>query len=191
MMAPFKTGIVSGRLSFLAAAAGLLVYAPTVSAQPQTQILAVNFDTFAFAAPLSDWLTAGIAVLLAATAVVTLRRRNTRGGRLFGWMLALIAGTVFFAATGQRLVSDAQALLPLPAINLVVSPGTLDVVPYSPTDPLNVTVTNTTGKFARIISITLGSGPTAYDLDPSSLTTCVVNLTLPPNATCNISMFRG
>jgi hypothetical protein len=184
-MTSIKARISSRAGHVLAATAGLLVNAPAAFAQQQ--ILAVNFTTSIPAAPLSDWLTAGIALLLAATAVVMLRRQNARGARLFGWMLAVIAGTAFFSATGQRLVSDAQALMVLPTLNLISSPATLDVAPYSPLSPLTVTVTNGSGKFATINSITLNPSSTPYTVSGES--SCSRTPILAPSATCIIMLF--
>ncbi|MBK7472601.1 MAG: midcut-by-XrtH protein [Betaproteobacteria bacterium] len=133
---------------------GLLAVAPAALAQ-SVQNLTVSFENFLPVAPLSDWLTAGIALLLAASAVVVLRRRQGLPGRLFGWLLAVVAGTTLFTAVGQRTMSDANAVMVAPAISLVVSPGSLDVLPYAPTSPLDVVVTNNSGQTARITAIEL------------------------------------
>ena len=167
-----------------AAAAALLAFAANASAQPLVQVLAVDFNVFIPAAPLSDWLTAGIALLLAATAVVMLRRQSARGQRLFGWMLALVTGATLLSVTGYRMVSEAQAVPPSAVINLVTSPGTLDLGPFFDSSPITVTVTNTTGKFAHINDITLDSGP--YTV--VAPTTCAVGLSLPPGGTCTITV---
>jgi len=167
-----------------AAAAALLAFAANASAQQLVQVLAVDFNVFVPAAPLSDWLTAGIALLLAATAVVMLRRQSARGQRLFGWMLALVTGATLLPVSGYRLVTDAQAILPSATINLVTSPGTIDLGPYYADAPVTVTVTNTTGKFAHINDITLDSGP-YFVVAP---TTCAVGLSLPPGGTCTITV---
>ena len=141
-------------LAVLGSGLGLLAAAPAALAQA-TQNLTVSFENFLPVAPLSDWLTAGIALLLAASAVAVLRRRQGLPGRLFGWLLAVVAGTTLFTAVGQRAMSDANAVIVAPAISLVVSPGSLDVLPYAPTSPLDVVVTNNSGQTARITAIEL------------------------------------
>ena len=144
----------SAPVSVLISGLGLLAAAPAALAQA-TQNLTVSFENFLPVAPLSDWLTAGIALLLAASAVVMLRRRQGLPGRLFGWMLAVVAGTTLFAAVGQRTMSEANAVMVAPAISLVVSPGSLNVLPYAPDSPLDVVVTNNSGRTARITAIEL------------------------------------
>jgi len=174
--------------------------APAALAQ-QAQNLTVGFAPVATVVPLSGWLTAGIGLLLAVSALVVLPRRGVRGGRLFGWMLALAAGATLFAVIGQQILSDANAVLPSPAINLSVNPGTLDVEPYYPSTPLLVTVTNATNQSAKINSITLVPPNILYTLSapvgltaltPTPLTplpTCVVDLVLPPHNACVIQLF--
>jgi len=185
-------------LPILLSGLGLLAVAPAALAQ-STQILAVSFENFLPAAPLSDWLTAAVALMLAATAVVMLRRQQGRAGRLFGGLLAVVAGTTLFTAVGQRIMSEAYAVLPAPAISLVTSPGSLDVLPYLPTTPLDVVVTNNSGRTARITAIDLqsllfgsGSGARAkaligqYSIHQSS--TCAVGTVLSNGNTCTISL---
>jgi len=185
----------------LALALTAMAAAPAVLAQ-QAQNLTVGFAPVATAAvPLSGWLTAAIALLLAVSALVVLPRSGLRGGRLFGWMLALVAGATLFAVTGQQIFSEAKAVLPLPAINLSVSPGTLDLAPYDST-PLSVTVTNATNQSVQIKAITLVPPDGPYTLSgapvgltaltptpPTPLPTCVVTGVLPPNSACIVVLF--
>ena len=185
----------------LALALTAMAAAPAVLAQ-QAQSLTVGFAPVATAAvPLSGWLTAAIALLLAVSALVVLPRSGLRGGRLFGWMLALVAGATLFAVTGQQILSDAKAVVPLPAINLSVSPGTLDLAPYDST-PLSVTVTNATNQSVQIKAITLVPPDGPYTLSgapvgltaltptpPTPLPTCVVTGVLPPNSACIVVLF--
>ena len=185
----------------LALALTAMAAAPAVLAQ-QAQNLTVGFAPVATAAvPLSGWLTASIALLLAVSALVVLPRSGLRGGRLFGWMLALVAGATLFAVTGQQILSDAKAVVPLPAINLSVSPGTLDLAPYDST-PLSVTVTNATNQSVQIKAITLVPPDGPYTLSgapvgltaltptpPTPLPTCVVTGVLPPNSACIVVLF--
>ena len=185
----------------LALALTTLAAAPAVLAQ-QAQSLTVGFAPVATAAvPLSGWLTAAIALLLAVSALVVLPRSGLRGGRLFGWMLALVAGATLFAVTGQQIFSEAKAVLPLPAINLSVNPGTLDLAPYDST-PLSVTVTNATNQSVQIKAITLVPPDGPYTLSgapvgltaltptpPTPLPTCVVTGVLPPNSACIVVLF--
>lgn len=72
--------------------------------------------------PLSDWLTAGIAIVLAILAAARLRKGGSQGGRLLG-VLALAAGAALFATSGQRIISEAIAGADPPEINLTISPG--------------------------------------------------------------------
>jgi len=178
------------------AATTLLTISPAAFAQAQQQTLSVAFVNFNAVVPLSDWLTAAMALLLAASAVVVLRRQSGRAGRLFGALLALVAGTTLFTATGQRVVSEAQAFIS-PAINLVVSPSSLVVTPFVPSSPLTVTVTNNSGQSARITGISLDSGAVGvavpgkaivafYSIDPSSQ--CQVGTTLSPLNACTITL---
>jgi len=184
----------------LALALTTLAAAPAVLAQ-QAQSLTVGFAPVVTAVPLSGWLTAAIALLLAVSALVVLPRSGLRGGRLFGWMLALVAGATLFAVTGQQIFSEAKAVLPLPAINLSVSPGTLDLAPYDST-PLSVTVTNATNQSVQIKAITLVPPDGPYTLSgapvgltaltptpPTPLPTCVVTGVLPPNSACIVVLF--
>jgi hypothetical protein len=181
-----KTGRAFGSRHFPVGAA-LLAIAPSAMAQQVPQMLTVAFSNVNATVPLSDWLTAGIALLLGVTAVFALRRRPAQGGRVLGWMLAIIAGTMLVAPTGRHFLSEAQAgpqALQVPSINLTVSPGTLNVAPYSPSSPLNVTVTNSTSQTVTLTSITLDSGP--YALFGAS--TCSTSLPLAPNGTCVITL---
>ncbi len=148
------------------------------------QNLTVGLNIIDVAVPLSEWLTAAIALLLGATAFFALRRKGVRGGRLFGWMLALLAGATLVAVAGKQGISDAQALRAFPAIKLAVSAGTLDVATYYSTSPLTVIVTNTTTRSVRINAIALDPG--LYRL--STPTTCSVGGNLPPSGTCTITL---
>ncbi|MBP8294649.1 MAG: midcut-by-XrtH protein [Burkholderiales bacterium] len=185
-------------LAVLGSGLGLLAAAPAALAQA-TQNLTVSFENFLPVAPLSDWLTAGIALLLAASAVAVLRRRQGLPGRLFGWLLAVVAGTTLFTAVGQRTMSEANAFIPAPAISLVVSPGSLDVLPYAPTSPLDVVVTNNSGQTARITAIELDTlifGSAAgvqekavigeYVISPAS--SCGVGTVLSVGNTCIVTL---
>ena len=53
---------------------------------------------------LSPWLTVAIALMLAVTAFVVLRRRAVRGGRIFGWLRALSIGATLAVATVERAI---------------------------------------------------------------------------------------
>ena len=172
---------VGPRLALTAAA--LLSVTP-VFAQ-STENLIVAFSGGSQAVPLSPWLTVATGIGLAAVAYVILRRRGARGGRLFGWLLALAAATL--AGVGERAISKAQAALPPAVINLSSSPGTLNLLTYwnSNIDPLTVTVTNTTSQSVRITSVTTDN-MTLYIL--SKGTTCVVGNVLAPNAQCTVML---
>ena len=161
----------------------MLIALPSFAQQPP-QILSVAFDTTFHALPLSDWLVAGIALLLAASALITIRRNRGRGARFFGVLVALAAGSVLFSMAGPRVVQQAHALLPSPAISLISSPGTLDVSPYLATSPLTVTVTNNTGELAHITAVTLGNGVYAI----GAPTTCTVDLVMTPGSTCTVTL---
>ena len=171
-------------LRTLLATSALLGVVPCALAQQVPQILTVTFETSLPALPLSDWLTAAMALLLAASALLMLRRQRARGGRLMGWMLAAIAGAGLLAGVGQRMIPDARALALQPVINLTVSPATIDVAQFFPATPLTVTVNNTSSRPATITAITLAPG--LYST--STPTTCVVNQTLLPSASCTITL---
>ena len=181
-MTQSRLGVLSRILGCLAVT-GLLVFAPGAFAQQAPHILSVNFVSFVPSAPLSDWLTAGIALLLAATAIFVLRRQTRRSGRLFVGILTLVTGATLISVTGYRMMSEARAFV-TPAINLTISPGTIDVAPYFPSASLGVTVTNTTSQFARITSITLDPG--LYTIVGTS--TCTVGRTLAPSEACVIEL---
>ena len=168
----------------LASAAFLTLSAFPAIAQQLPQNLTITFDVIVPAAPLSDWLTAGIALLLAATAMVAMRQRKSRGARFFSAVVALAAGATIFSIAGNRLTQDANAIVPAPVINLVSSPASLNVTPYIPTSPLAVTVNNQTGMVARITGITLGNG--FYTM--STPTTCSVGLNMGPGNSCIITL---
>jgi hypothetical protein len=183
-------GSVMRRLA--AVVAGLAVCAPSAFAQAVvTQYLEVRFEGVFAAVPLSDWLTAGTALLLAAAAAVALHRR---GGRLFGALLAVATGAVLLSTAGQRIISEARAGLDPQEIDLVSSPGKLDVSQFAPQvmGVLQVTVKNTTVVTVKIdaISLTLNApfkfappGPNACfageELAPGAA--CIVYLELPPD----------
>jgi hypothetical protein len=181
-MTQSRPGGLSRSLGFLAAT-GLLAIAPAAFAQQPPHILSVAFVSFVPGAPLSDWLTAGIGLLLAAMAIYILRKRTNSSGRLLSGILALVTGATLLSVTGYRMVSEAGAFV-TPAINLTVSPGTIDVAPFFPSAVLGVLVTNTTSQLVRITAITLDPG--LYTISPT--TTCAVGLTLVPNGTCMIEL---
>lgn len=180
-------------LSYLAkprlglALVALLGFAPATFAQvpPPPQNLAIGFSSLnAAAVPLSGWLAAGIALMLAAAGLVVLRRRPMRGGRLAGWVLVLTAGATLALATGQRVISEAEAIVgPVTLLNLSVSPASLNVAPFAPATPLTVVVTNTTSQSVQINSITLDPGPYSQ-----MASTCVVTGVLAPSAQCTITL---
>jgi hypothetical protein len=174
---------IVSRVAF--AAAPLFGAVPTASAQ-STEHLVIGFAQGASqAVPLSPGLTVAIAPTLVMTAFVILRRRAVRG-RLFGWLLAVSAATLAVVG-GERVISEAQAILPPAAITLSVSPGTLDLLTYwnSNIDPLTVTVTNATGQSVRITSVAVDN-TNLYGL--STPTTCVVGLVLAPNSQCTVTL---
>jgi hypothetical protein len=174
---------------FLRAAFGatlLLVVASSAWAQA-TQNLTIAFQGGnATAIPLSNWTGAGIAVLISLTAVVVLRWRSVRGGRFFGAMVAVVAGTTMLGIVGQRPISEAQALVPVTIINLTISPAVLNVGPFAPS-PVTAQVTNTTGQSVQITSITLAPGFFVI----GGATTCVTSLVLAPSQSCSIALVVG
>jgi len=162
------------------------------------QDLSVTFEYLNTAVPLSGWSTAAIAVVLAATALLVLRRKGMGGSRLFGWMLAVVAGSTLVAA-GPGLISEAQAVLN-PLMNLTVSPGTLSVAAQYPTSPLTVVVANTTGRPVRITGIDLVPKAGAYSFTPPPYTdmhlkanllpTCFVSEILENGAQCIVTVYN-
>ncbi|MDE2003466.1 MAG: hypothetical protein KGJ25_08045 [Betaproteobacteria bacterium] len=185
-MRPAKSPSSLAKMRAGLALVALLGFAPAVFAQvPPPQNLTIGFSSLnAAAVPLSGWLPAGIAAMLAAAGLVVLRRRTMHGGRLPGWVLVLVSGTTLALATGQRVISEAEALVgpTVITLNLSVSPASLNVAPFAPAF-LNVVVTNITSQSVRIDSITLGSG--TYALAAS---TCVVASVMAPGAQCTISL---
>jgi len=182
-MTTTRPGVMSSRSYLPLAGLALLAASPAALAQVQ-QNLSVAFVNFIPAMPVSDWVTAGIALLLGAGALVTLRRQTGRAARLSGWLLALLAGATLIAATGQRIVSDASAGAP-PGLSLTSSPSTISVAVYAPTSPLGVTVTNNSGQSARLTGITLDPGFYSF----AQPTTCIAGSTiLAPGDTCTITL---
>jgi len=179
-------------VSRVALAAALFAVVQTALAQSTENLIIA----FAFASaqggsqaavPLSPALTVAIALLIAATAFILLRRRTVRGRRLFAWLLAFSGAATLAAGGWQHAISEAQAALAPAAINLSTSPGTLDLLAYwnSNVDPLSVTVTNTSGQSVRITSVATDN-TNLYIL--STPTTCVVGNTLAPNAQCIVTL---
>jgi hypothetical protein len=115
-----------------------------------------------------------------------MRRQRSGGIRFFSAFLALAAVATMFTATGNRLTQDANAFS-VAQINLVTSPASIDVAPFLFSSPLPITVSNQTGKFARITGITLGNG--FYSI--STPTTCAVGVTLAPLNTCIITLIAA
>ena len=184
-MTEVRLGVFSKVWRILAAAIGLLAFAPDVFAQAAQQILSVAFVRVSLAeVPLSPWLTAGIAIVLAVMAAAMLRRGGRRGGRLLGWVLVLAAGGVLLAASGQRLISEAIAGADPPVIDLTVSPGTLNVIVYSD-ETLVVDVNNATIHTERITAINLTIGPYFFAPNPG---TCFVGLLLSPGQSCTVNL---
>ena len=178
---------LSAPMTMLLSGLGLLAVSPAALAQAAPQILAVEFVNFMPAAPLSDWLTAGVALLLSASAVVVLRRQTGRAGRLFGWMLAVVAGTTLFTASGQRILSEAFAVPPPPAqISLTTSPGTLDASMYAPSSPLDVPVTNNSGQTARITAITLSGSILMGNAGSVGTKAQIGMYVIAPSSTCGV-----
>jgi hypothetical protein len=167
--------------------------APSAFAQSTGETLTIAFTGAGVAAatqaiPLSAASTFGIALLLAASGLLLLRRRARRGGRLFGWMLALAAGTTLALATGHRAVSDAQASTGvITLINLTTSPAMLQLDAFwqANDDPLTVKVTNTTANTVTITSVSLDNTDEYIFSTP---TDCVAGGTLAANAQCTITL---
>ncbi|HVN35995.1 MAG TPA: midcut-by-XrtH protein [Casimicrobiaceae bacterium] len=161
-------------------------------AQPVTQNLTIGFSgaagtqSVAQTVPLSTGLTFALMLALAIAAYVALRKGRAGGGRLFGLMLALAAGTTLAVAVGNRAISDAHALTgPVTLINLSVSPAVLNVAPFAPDALVTVKVTNTTGQTVKLTSIVLDSGG-PYTV--STPTDCVVGGALAASAQCTITL---
>jgi len=176
---------IGARLALAAAAFSAVV--PAAFAQTTEHLIIGFTGGTSQAVPLSPGLTVAIAAGLAVSALVVLRRRGMRGGRLFGWLLALGAGAMLAAGGGERVISEARAILPPPAIDLTVNPGTLDLLDYwnSNIDPLTVTVTNATGQTVRITSVTTDNTD-LYGI--TAPTTCTVTTVLAPNGTCTVTL---
>jgi hypothetical protein len=169
------------------AAAALPGFAPVASAQSsENLIVAFTQGGASQAVPLSPGLTIAIAIALALTAWVILRRRVPRGNRLLAWLLGLCAAALAVAGA-ERAISEAQAVLPPAGIALSVSPGMLQLNTYwqSNVNPLTVTVTNSTGNTVRITSVSTDN-TNLYLL--STPTTCTVGTSLAPQAQCTVTL---
>ena len=182
-----NAGFGAGVLRVAGVVAGLVVWAPSAFAQAVgTQFLTVNFAQISTAVPLSDWLTAGAALLLAATAAMALRARGGRGGRLLSALLAVVAGAILVSAAGQRVISEARAGADAQVINLVVSPGTLEVAQYAPTvmGDLQIVVTNTTGVPVQVGPISLNPNGSPFHFASPGPNACFDGELLAPGGTC-------
>ena len=133
--------------------------------------------------PLSDWLTAGIALAVALTALIALRRRNLRGGRLFGFLIVGVAAATIFGVTGQRIISEAHALAPVAILDLSISPS-VNIGALIPNVSVQVNVHNTTGQSVTLTSITLDAGP--YGFGAPLATPCNVGTVLANGAICQM-----
>jgi hypothetical protein len=168
------------------AVAALLTVA-TASAQA-VQNLTIGFQAAAggavtaTAVPLSDWLTASIALLVAVSALVVMRRQRLRGRKLLSALLAVAASATMFGVTGERIISTASAVAPVVILDLT-SP-TVNVGALVPNAFVQVNVLNNTGQSAQITSITLDNG--IYLV--STPTTCTVGVVLAPSTTCSIML---
>lgn len=170
----------------LALAAGAFAASLPAFAQVPSQILSISFFSANVSVPLSDWLSPGLALLLAGTTMFVLRRRKAARSRLFGALLIVAGGAAIVAATGQSIFRDAQALVVQPLLTLTTSPGTIDVGPQFPLSPLTVLVENGTGRPIEITAISLELGVYAPNGG-----TCQVGTILSPGATCNVGLLAG
>lgn len=172
----------------IAIGAAALLAVSAAWAQVTTQNLTIGFQAAGFiptvnAVPLSGWLTAGIALLVAASAFVVLRRRRLKGGKLLSALLVVAASATLFGVAGERIIGAATAA-PGPVAILDLTSPTIDVAPFAPNSFLQVTVVNNTGQSIQITSINLASG--LYVL--STPTTCAVGLVMASAATCSIGL---
>jgi hypothetical protein len=174
--------------------AALIIFAGTALsatsaawAQVGSQNLTIGFQplgaTVATPVPLSGWASAAIALVIALTALLVLRRRKGSGGRFLSLVLALAAGAAILGVAGTRLISNADAVAPVTILDLAVSP-TLDVAQFFPSPSVTVVVQNSTAQPVRITSITLAPG--AYSLSPPA--TCAVSTILATSATCTLTL---
>jgi hypothetical protein len=169
--------------------AALSLLGLSAAASAQVQNLTISFQpaggpppptVTAAPVPLSDWLSAAVAVAIALTAFVILRRRKLHG-RFFGWTLALVAAASMFAITDQRLIGEAYAAGPVAILDLT-SP-TLNVAPFVPNAAVSVVVTNNTGQSIKITRIDLDSGP--YNIMAQ---TCFEGLVMAATVTCTVTL---
>ena len=180
-------GFGSGVRRIAGVVAVLLIWVPSVFAGPAaTQTLAVSFALIPTAVPLSDWLTAGAALLLAVTAMLALRARGGRGGRLLGTLLAVAIGALIVSTTGQRLISEARAGFEPPPLNLVSSPDELQVGQFAPQvmNALQIVVTNTTGVPVQIATIALNPNGAPFHFDTPGPNACFTGEVLAPGGVC-------
>jgi hypothetical protein len=171
----------------MAIAVAALLSVSTASAQA-VQNLTIGFQAAAggavtaTAVPLSDWLTASVALLVAVSALLMMRRQRLRGRKLLGALLAVAASATMFGVTGERIISTASAAAPVVILDLT-SP-TVNVGALVPNTFVQVNVVNNTGQGAQITSITLDNG--IYLI--TTPTTCTVGLVLASGATCSIML---
>jgi hypothetical protein len=83
---------------------------PAAFAQSTENLIVTFAQRTSQAVLLSPWLTVAIALMLAVTAFVVLRRRAVRGGRLFGWLRALSIGATLAVATVERAIPKRRQL---------------------------------------------------------------------------------
>lgn len=138
--------------------------------------------------PLSDWLTAGIALAVAITALIALRRRNIRGGRLFGFLIVGVAAATMFGVTGNRIISEVRATGPIAIMDLSISPS-VNIGALVPNQFVQVNVNNTTGQSVTITSINLDLGP--YTFGTPLPTPCNVGTVLAAGAICEMQFVQA
>lgn len=148
-------------------------------AQTVTQSLTINFSG-GTPVPIGGWAAIGIALLLAATAGLVLRRSSS--SRTWIWVAALVGSAGLFALQPIR---DVHATTPTTTLDLVTNPAV--VVFTFPGAPVqtNVLVTNKSGGPTTILAITLAPGP--YGMFTVGVP-CAVGMVLPPDGTCNIGL---
>ncbi len=161
------------RLRTLCALVAAVAAAPAF-AQSVEPVLEVDFVGATL--PLSPWLTAACAVLLAALALRCLRRAP--GGKLMGALVATAAIASVMAAFNVASIRSADAVLPSYPMPLTTSPTTL--VGFIEGD---IIVTNVQSASLTITVISYNPGSWDSYVDAPN-TTCAVGTVLAPGASC-------
>ena len=163
-----------------------------VASAQQPPSVQINFAPVA-GVPLSPWLMALLAIVLAASAAAMLHRRKVnRLGRLGAWLFAGICAATLMAVVGPaRLLSQAWAVVGTSfPVTLTSSPASIDIA--TAVDG-NAFITATNGLSVPIVinGVSLLNALPLQIID-SVGTTCIAGKTiLVPGGTCTVDVLGG